>query len=301
MKIFVTGATGIIGRAVVRELLQQDHQVLGLARTEQSAQELRNIGVFPISGSLGTPDVLLAMAQQADAVIHLGYPRDPADFPHADSLDALAVSALAKGIGDSGKPLLLTSGNSMFNMPLTPHSATKQPQVPVHLPHKSIQLANRLIAQDQPVALIHLAPVVLSAASSSLLQKLRHIALQKGTAAYLGTGQNIWRSIQAADAAHLYVLVLNYLLQNSDSPQHHFLAATSDGGNLRAITTGIGQQVGVPTHALPEKQSDWFGSLHDLLLLDTPRIQRPPFKWQPTVPTVLTDLITAGRQQELAG
>lgn len=239
MKVFVTGATGFVGSAVVQELLGAGHQVLGLARSDASAQKLAAAGAAVHRGSLEDLDSLTRGAAAAEGVIHLGFIHDFADFAAAAETDKRAIAALGAALASTNRPLVTTSGVLGLSAPGRP--ATEQDASPPTSPRHSEAATQAQVAQGVRASVVRLAPSVHGVGDGGFVAALIAAARQQGMAVYAGEGRNRWPAVHRLDAARLFRLALE---QGVAGATYHGVA--EEGIPMREIMTVVGQQLGLP-------------------------------------------------------
>ncbi|MGO4535237.1 SDR family oxidoreductase [Leifsonia sp. 2MCAF36] len=290
MRVFVTGASGWIGSAVVAELLGTGHQVSGLARSARSAERVRAAGAEPVIGSLDDLAVLHAAATSADAVIHLGFKHDFSDFAASGATERAAMETFIDALEGTGNPLLFASGIAL----ITPgRVATEDDASPYSGPDAprggaetlAIAAAERGI---RPVAL-RFAPTVHGAGDHGFAAVLAGIARQTGVAGYVGEGTNRWAAVHRSDAARLVLLAL------ADPDAARVVHAVAEEGNAtRRIAEAIGAAVGVPTASIDpddvEAHFGWIGRFFGIDMSASSDLTRARFDWDPTGPTLFEDL-----------
>lgn len=290
MRVFVTGASGWIGSAVVAELLAADHEVVGLARSEASATRIEAAGATPLRGSLDDLGALRAGADAADAVVHLGFNHDFGDMAGAWRTERAAVGAFVETLEGSDRPLLLASGVAG----LTPgRTATEKDASPNHGPDSMRGGAENLALSyaDRGVRSVGLrfAPTVHGEGDHGFVAHLAGIARAKGVSGYVGDGDNRWPAVHVRDAARLVLLALDA------APAGLVVHAVGEEGvATRDIAEAIGKGLGVPTASItPDEAAEHFGWIGRFFTLDTPAssaLTRELLGWQPTHPGLLDDL-----------
>ncbi|MCB2406470.1 SDR family oxidoreductase [Hymenobacter lucidus] len=285
MRVFVTGATGFIGSAIVQELLGAGHQVLGLARSEATAQALTAAGAEVHRGTLDDLDSLRRGAATADGVIHTAFNHDFSQYEAAAQTDRHAIEALGAALAGSGRPLLVTSGLAGFDLGHLP-TEDDSPAASFRL---SEPAALALTAQGVRPIVIRLAASVHDQGDQGFVPTLINIAREKGVAAYVGEGLNRWPAVHRLDAAHLYRLALE---QGTAGARYH--GAADEGIALRDIAAVIGRHLNVPVVSKTlEEAADHFGWMARFVGLDlaaSSALTRQRLGWQPTHPGLLADL-----------
>ena len=290
MRVFVTGATGFIGSAIVRELINSGHQVTGLARSEASAAALALAGAEVHRGALDDLDSLRSGAAAADGVVHTAYNHDFSNMAAAAEADRRAIETFGSVLEGSGRPLVIASGV----MGLTPgRLATERDGLdltPASSPRLATEhMALSFSARGVRSSAVRLAPTVHGEGDHGFVPRVISIARQKGVSAYIGDGANRWPAVHRLDAAHLFCLALESA--PAGTPLH---GVAEEGVAVRAIAEMIGRHLGVPLVSIkPEDASEHFGFLGAFLQVDGPAsstITREVMGWQPKQPGLLEDL-----------
>lgn len=286
MRVFVTGASGFIGSAVVSELIGAGHQVLGLARSDSSAQAVEAAGAQVHRGDLDEVQTLRAGAEAADAVIHLAFKHDFADFAGAAEADRRAIATLGGVLAGSDRPFVVTSGLAGFALGRT---MTEDDVASPDSPRFSEQAALEFASRGVRVSVLRLPPSVHGEGDHGFVPRLIDIAREKGVAGFPGEGLNRWPAVHRLDAARLFRLALE------SAPAGARLHAIGDEGiPVRDIAATIGRHLGLPVTAIPaERALDHFGWLGAFFSLDVPAsssITRELLGWQPTRQGLLEDL-----------
>jgi nucleoside-diphosphate-sugar epimerase len=294
MRIFVTGASGWIGSAAVPELLSAGHEVVGLARSDASADALRAAGALAHRGSLDDLDSLRSGAQEADGVIHLAFKHDFDAYASSGHTERAAVETMLGALEGTGKPFLFASGIAL----LAPgRLATEEDASPFSGPDAPRGGAEQLAlgAADRgvrPVAL-RFAPTVHGAGDHGFMAVLADIARRTGVAGYIGDGSNRWPAVHRSDAGRLVALTLDNALAGRPalSAVH---AVAEQGIPTREIAEAIGAALGVPTASIPsDDAADHFGWLGGFYSADVPAsstLTRERLGWTPTGPTLTQDI-----------
>lgn len=288
MRIFVTGASGFVGSAVVAELIGAGHSVLGLARSDASADKLAAAGAEVHRGSLGDLDSLKSGAAAADGVIHCAYVHDWSNFAETGAIDKRAIAALGETLAGSGRPLISTTGVAFLSPGRVSSEETEPP--PEHaVPRVSEQAARALAPRGVRAMAVRLAPTVHGDGDHGFVPALIAIARAKGAAAYIGEGMNRWPAVHRLDAARLYRLALE---QGSSGAWYHAIA--EEGIPFRDIAAVIGKRLGLPVVSVPpEKAAEHFGWFAMFAGIDAPSssaLTRQRLGWSPTGPGLLADL-----------
>ena len=287
MRVFVTGATGFIGSAVVPELLQAGHQVLGLARSDKSAQALAAAGAEAHPGSLEDLDSLRRGATATDAVIHLGFVHDFANFAAAAETDRQAIETLGDALSGTNRPLITTSGVLVLHTP--GRLATEHDAPAPHLPRLSEPATQAQVAKGVRASVVRLAPSVHDRGDAGFVPMLINCARQHGVAVYAGDGSNRWPAVHRLDAARLYRLVLE---RGVAGATYHGIA--DEGIPMRELMTVIGRHLAVPVESKsPEEAANYLSWIAHFAAMNAPSsnaLTRQQLGWLPCQPGLLADL-----------
>jgi nucleoside-diphosphate-sugar epimerase len=290
MRVFVTGATGFIGSAVVRELIDAGHTVTGLARSDSAAAALAAAGVEAHRGSLHDLDSLSSGAAAADGVCHLAFIHDFSDFAANCATDLRAVETIGEALEGSGKPFVVTSGTPGLDQGRV---ATEEDRVDpesfsaIRQPAEvaAVELAERGIRSS----VVRFPRSVHGRGDHGFVHQLITTAREKGVSAYVGDGANRWPAVHRLDGARLFRMALESAPAGA---QYH--AVGDEGVPLREIAEVIGRHVDVPTVSLtPEEASEHFGFLGLVAALDCPATSALTQKqtgWQPVEAGLIADL-----------
>jgi nucleoside-diphosphate-sugar epimerase len=289
MRVFVTGASGFIGSAVVPELVAAGHEVTGLARSDTSAAALAAAGAQVHRGSLGDPAGLRAAAGASDGVIHLAF-GGFADGPAAGQQDLHAIEAMGDALADSGKPLVLAAGllGLTAGRPAIEHDML-DPGSPVAAARPGMLAAALLAAREVRSSVVRLAPSVHGEGDHAFIPQLIAIARDKGVSGYIGDGSSRWPAVHRMDAARLFRLALEQA--PAGSALH---AVAEEGVPTRDIAEAISRHLNVPAVSVPPQQApEHFGWLAMVFGADIPAssaLTRQQVGWEPVQPGLIDDL-----------
>ncbi len=293
MRVFITGASGHIGSAVVPELLSAGHEVVGLARSDASAAALRAAGAVVRRGDLDDLRGLQQAAAAADGVIHLAFKHDlsfTGDFVGAAAADLRAVEAIGAAMEGSQRPFVITSGTLLLARAASGRVGTEQDRLDggprVDSENAVIAMAGRGVRSS----VIRLAPTVHSALDRhGFVPSLIAMARKNGVAAYVAEGSNRWPAVHTLDAARLYRLALEA------APAGSRLHGVADEGvPFRMIADAIGRGLGLPAVSITmEHAAQYLGFLAAFAQLDNPTSSAQTqtlLGWRPAHPGLVTDL-----------
>ncbi|WP_223653036.1 SDR family oxidoreductase [Hymenobacter psoromatis] len=285
MRVFVTGATGFIGSAVVQELLGAGHQVLGLSRSDKGNQALTAAGAEVHRGSLDDLDSLRSGAAAADGVIHLAFIHDFSQYAAAGETDRRAIEAMGEALAGTNKPLVVTSGLAG----LASGRLATEADTPASMGRVSEPTALAQVARGVRATVVRLAPSVHDDGDYGFVPALINIAREKGAAAYIGDGQNRWPAVHRLDAARLFRLALE---RGVAGGRYH--GAADEGIPMRDLAAVIGRHLNVPVLTKsPEEAAEHFGWMALFAGLDMPATSartQQELGWQPTHKGLLADL-----------
>jgi nucleoside-diphosphate-sugar epimerase len=289
MKVFLTGASGFIGSALVPELIHAGHQVVGLARSDAAAVSLAAAGAEVHRGTLEDLSSLRTGAARSDAVIHCAYDHDFSRFEEITRKEAQVIEALGSELIGSSRPLIITSVTGMGaaapgQLATEDHYDPRQPH-----PRQSTESAGAAVAdRGVNVSVVRLSQVH-NTVKQGFVSQLIGVAREKGVSAYIGDGANRWPAVHVLDTARLYRLALE-----RQKPGSRYNAVAEEGIALRQIAEAMGKRLNMPVVSLsPDEARTHFGWLTMFAAMDMPASSentRRSLAWHPTGPGLLHDL-----------
>lgn len=289
MRVFVTGATGWVGAALVSDLLAGGHRVIGLSRSAEKAEALADRGVEILHGTLGDLDILRDGVERADAVVHTAFNHDFSRFVENAAEDRRAIEAMGAALKGSDRPLIVTSGFASLGMSGPATEAADPPAVSDRYPRASEAAAEALAEQGVRTAAMRLAPSVHGEGDHGFVPILIDLARAKGVAAYIDDGSNRWPGVHRFDAARAYRLALE-----TGVTERRYHAAAEEGIAFRAIAAAIGARLGVPVISVPRADAEahfgWFAAFAGADMAASSERTREVLGWAPTGPGLLEDL-----------
>lgn len=289
MRVFVTGATGFIGSAIVQELINAGHQVLGLARSDATAKLLAAAGADVHRGDLEDLDSLRSGAAASDGVIHTAFVHDFSKYAAAGETDRRAVETIGSALADSNRPFVITSGTTVFtsgcfgteedaadpNSPSTPRVASEETVL-------------AMAARGVRASVVRLPPSVHGDGDHGFIPLLIGIAREKGASAYIGDGLNRWPAVHRLDAAHLFRLALEKGFAGA-----RFHGVADEGVAFRDIAEVIGRRLNIPVVTKSsEEAADHFGWFAPFAGMDNPsssKLTQERLGWRPVQPALIPD------------
>lgn len=290
MRVFVTGATGYVGSAIVQELINAGHQVLGLTRSEEGAKSLIAAGAEAHRGDLDDIESLKRGASACDGVIHTAFNHDFSNFKASAENDKRVIEALGAALAGSSRPLVVTSGIGILSGSGKLVTENDKPVSSANPRIASEEGADSVAASGVNVAVVRLPPSVHGAGDHGFIPILIGIARQKGISVYQEEGLNSWPAVHLLDAARLYRLVL----ESSFAPGTRFHGAAEEGIAFRDIAEAIGKQLNIPVVSkLKEDAAAHFGWFAHFAAMDihaSGKQTREVLGWHPVQPGLIADL-----------
>jgi len=293
MRVFVTGASGFVGSAIVNELITSGHQVLGLARSDSSAQKIIKAGAQVHRGDLDDLESVQKGAAECEAVIHTGFNHDFSKFKANCEADRQVIGALAATLKGSDRPLIITSGIGLINIGRTvteddapPVSSDVMPRVATE------EAANAAAAEGVKVYIVRLPPTTHGEGDHGFVPMIIDIAKAKGESVFINEGKNPWPAVHRFDAAVQYRLIAEQQPQ-----QQVYHAVAEEGIPFRDIAEAIGHGLHLPTTSRSGKDAEahfgWFTHFASLGCPASSAKTRHTLGWQPEQPSLLEDLAFA--------
>jgi len=286
MKVFVTGASGFIGSAITKELLSAGHEVIGLARSDESAKAINDAGAQVLKGSLDNLDSLRAGALSCDGIIHTAFIHDFSQYAKAAETDKAAIETMGEVLKGTLKPLIVTGG--ILGLPKTNGFITEADAAP-GTPRASEATAMALAEAGVTASVIRLPPSVHDKGDKGFVPFIINMARKKGTAAYVGDGSNRWPAVHRLDAAHLFRLALEKAAKG-----YRYNAIGDEGIRVREIAEITGKHLHLPVVSVSaDKANEYFEWMGRFISFDSPATSyktREILGWQPAHIGLIEDM-----------
>ena len=288
MRVFLTGANGWVGSAIIRDLLDAGHSVVGLVRSKEKGEALAAAGGTPVLGSLRDLDVIRAGASDADGIIHTAFGLDLSKIAELSEEDREAIESFGEVFAGSDRPIIMTSGLGLLPPGETFTEDARPPIIP-EFPRASEQTAFALAERGLRASVVRLPRSTHGVGERhGFVPMLAAVAREKGVSAYVGDGQNLWPAVHRLDAARVFRLAL----ERGD--RNEAFHAVAEGVRFRLIAEAIGRQLGVPATSLtPEEASAHFGGLAIWVAGNGPASSertRAVLDWEPKARDLISDI-----------
>lgn len=289
MNVFVTGASGFVGSAIVKDLLAAGHRVLGLVRSDKGAEQVAALGADVLTGDVNDPDILRQGAVASDAVIHTAFNHDFSKFKANCEADRKVIEALSDALAGTGKALVVTSGIGLLNYGRLVTEDDKPASSDIIPRAASEEAAAAVAAKGVNAYIVRLPPSVHGAGDHGFVPVIIGMAKEKGESAYIGEGQNYWPAVHRFDAAALYRLIVE------KQPALKVLHAVAETGiPFREIASAIGRGLNLP--AVSKSGDDaaayfgWFANFAAISCPAAAEQTRTILDWQPQGPGLIEDM-----------
>lgn len=289
MRVFVTGASGFVGSAIVQELLQAGHNVLGMVRSESAAYALVKTGAEAYFGNLDDLESIKKGAAQCDAVIHTAFNHDFSRYKENCENDRQVIQALGAVLAGSNRPLVVTSGVGILRKDGLFTESDAHPSSEVSPRAATEEAANTVAQQGVDTYIVRLPASVHAKGDHGFVPMVIGMAKEKGQSAYIGEGNNRWPAVHRLDAAVLYHLIIEKQPQ-----QKVYHAVAEEGITFKQIATAIGKGLQLPTVSKDGSEAEahfgWFKHFAGMDCSASSELSRKTLGWEPTHPTLLDDL-----------
>jgi nucleoside-diphosphate-sugar epimerase len=290
MRIFVTGASGFVGTAVVRELLHAGHQVVGLARSDAAAKLVADAGAVVYRGNLEKPESLERGASEADGVIHMGFNHDFSKFKENSDNDRKVIATLGSALAGSKRPLVITSAIGVLPQGQLVTEETMPPSPSPNPRAASEEAARALMERGIDVSVVRLPPSTHGEGDhNGFVPSLIRIAREKQASAYIGEGLNRWPAAHRVDAARVFRLAMERA-----TPGAYYHAVAEDGVAFREIAEVIGRRLAVPVVAKSKDEAashfTSFAHFAAINVTASSKQTQERLQWRPTLPGLIADL-----------
>lgn len=292
MKVFVTGASGFVGSAVVKELLSNGHQVVGLARSQESAKSVREAGSEVLMGDLESLEILQKGAKEADGVIHTAFIHDFSDYETNALIDQKAIQAMGEVLKGTDKPIVVTGGT--LGLPLIDGKITEESKSPIQSMRFSEKAFVDLSESGVRASIVRLSPSVYGNSGSGFKGgfgvMLAELAKAKEFAAYIGEGNNVWPSVHRADAAKLFRLAL----EKGEKGARYNAVNNDKNLSMKEFAELVGEKLHIPVKSLsPEQAPEYFNWMTSFVGADCPATSlktQEKLGWKPSEKSFIEEL-----------
>ncbi|QLS59456.1 SDR family oxidoreductase [Klebsiella variicola] len=286
MKVFVTGATGFIGSSITDELKRRGHQIIALARSEESASKLRGKSIEVHLGTIDDRQSIFSVLNRVDGVIHAAFNHNFAQYAKNCADDGALLEAMAQALAGSGKPLIATSGTTVVPPGVL---STEDQEGSPDIARSASEHFQRFSDKGVCTGIIRLPPSVHGEGDTAFIPAAIAIARRTGVSAYIDEGENRWPAVHRHDAARLFCDALE-----RGQPGQRYNAVQDEGIPFRDIAKAIGQGLGIPVKSIPkEEAAAQFGWLAMFAMADVPassKLTRERLGWVPLEASLLSDL-----------
>lgn len=290
MRVFVTGASGFVGSAIVNELLKHGHQVLGLARSQNSADKIIQAGAEAYHGDINDQAAMRKAAESCDAVIHTAFNHDFSRFKDNCEDDRKVIEGFGIALAGTGKPLIVTSGVGLLNYGRIATEDDVPPSSTVIPRAASEEAAHTARAKGTNAYIVRLPPTTHGAGDHGFVPIIIDMAKKNGVSAYIGEGNNLWPAGHRFDAAVLYRLIAE-----QQPAQIVYHAVAEEGIPFKEIATAIGKGLNLPVVSKTGEEAQahfaWFSHFVAMGCQSSSAKTRETLGWQPTQPTLLEELV----------
>lgn len=288
MRVFLTGATGFVGSAVTKELIDAGHQVLGLTRSEKGGEALEAAGAEAHHGTLEDLDRLRTGAETTDGTIHCGFVHDFANFARSCETDRRAIETIGSALAGSDRPFLNTSGLAGMSFGrLSTENDEPAPHATPRAPAEGLTLG--FASRGVRAGIVRLSPSVHGEGDHGFVPMIINVAREKGVSAYIGAGANRWPGVHRLDAARLYRLALE---NGAAGARHHGVA--DEGVPTREIAEVVGRRLNLPVRSITAEEAKshfgWMAFFFAMDLAASSALTRERLGWQPTRPGLPADI-----------
>jgi nucleoside-diphosphate-sugar epimerase len=289
MRIFVTGASGFVGSAIVRDLLKAGHQVVGLARSDAAAKIVVDAGAVVYRGDLERPEGLERGASEADAIIHTGFNHDFSKFKENSENDRKVIASLGSVLAGSNRPLVITSGIGVLPQGQLVNEQTMPPSPSPNPRAASEEAARALVARGINVSVVRLPPSTHGEGDHGFVPILIRIAREKAASVYIGEGLNRWPAVHRVDAAKVFRLAMELA-----TPGAYYHAVAEEGVAFREIAEIIGRRLTIPIVAKSPDEAaahfTWFAHFAAMNVTASSTQTQERLQWRPSMPGLIADL-----------